>query len=192
MSDGLLTGVTVLLVDDNRVTLEVISRRLQVEGAEVHRTQTQIEAIALYLKLYREGRKRLAVITDWLLEPPENDLRKLYEAAYHTDQTPAHGNEIPRPIERYCSPLMLIETVEDLSEEPQLYCYTADTCTAKEGCCRNGFEKVVYVPKGCDAGQNLIDKLVANPKLSRPLKTQGANDDEPSNCSVRRGDAPSP
>lgn len=180
MSQGVLSGVTVLLVDDNRTTLELISRRLQNEGAEVYRTSTQLEAIALYLKLFREGRERLAVITDWLLEPPTNDLRKLYEAAYKTEPSPAESTEIPRSIERYCSPLMLIETVEDLAEEPQVYCYTADPCGAEEGCTRNGFTKVVYVPKGCDAGSNLIERLRLNPKLSRPLKAQGATN-EPSN-----------
>lgn len=190
MSQGVLSGVTVLLVDDNRTTLEVISRRLQAEGAEVYRTSTQLEAIALYLKLYREGRKRLAVITDWLLEPPTNDLRKLYEAAYKTDPSPAESTEIPRTIERYCSPLMLIETVEDLAEEPQVYCYTADPCGAEEGCTRNGFTKVVYVPKDCETGENLIERLKHNPKLSRPLKSQGSTDDQASNDNSR-GDTPS-
>lgn len=104
-----LADTDILLVEDDQATRKVLKLMFEQLGARVHEAGGQMEAIGMYIQLYRAKRIPRIVVADWWLVPkggPE----------YQFLSTINSGRNI--------TSIMLLETVCKLDEHAFVLCYT--------------------------------------------------------------------
>lgn len=130
---GLLHDTHILIVNSDTLKRQVLIGLLRQMGATVHHAETQLQAVGMYLRLFRSRIRPRAVITDWWMSPPgtaENEFFRRYMPQEKMDQA--------------TTSLPLLRSVSDLDPEAFVAIYTDHPGAALAGLAHHRIKADVF------------------------------------------------
>lgn len=130
----MLDDTHVLVVDDSKQR-ELLIQMFTALSANVHHAETQMQAVGMYFRLFRQRCIPRAVVCDWYLNPPDSAEHQFMKK-YMSDE-----------VQRATTCVVLLENILDLEPNAFISIYTEAVDEAREQILRRGWNVTVYDKK---------------------------------------------
>lgn len=148
---SILHDAHVLLLMSDKRTSRVLTRMFEGLGATVHASNSQVESIGLYWRLFRAGIRPRIVVTSWWTTDPESNEYKYLEML---DRVEMDGTA-----------LNLLINIKDLDPSAFLTVYTQDPAGAQECLKEAGIQAEVFNRIELDL-PNFVARVSTHPRVN--------------------------
>lgn len=149
---SILHDAHVLLLMSDKRTGRVLSRMFEGLGATVHTSNSQVESIGLYYRLFKAGIRPRIVVTSWWTTDPESNEYKYLEML---DRVELDGTA-----------LNLLMNITDLDPSAFLTVYTNDPSGAQECLDKAGMQAEVYNRTDLDLA-DFVARVSTHPRVNK-------------------------